>query len=42
MSAVEMGKALKSNNSFDEEITQYEKKLVQVTFLALLIVFSVY
>ncbi|XP_045445522.1 sorting nexin-29-like [Melitaea cinxia] len=30
MSAVEMGKALKSNNSLDEEITQYEKKLVQV------------
>ncbi|CAH2086545.1 unnamed protein product [Euphydryas editha] len=30
MSAVEMGKVLKNNNSFDEEITQYEKKLVQV------------
>ncbi|XP_050344727.1 sorting nexin-29-like isoform X1 [Nymphalis io] len=30
MSAVEMGKALKNNNSHDEEINQYEKKLVQV------------
>lgn len=30
MSAVEMGKALKSGNGDSEEINQYEKKLVQV------------
>ncbi|CAK1552091.1 unnamed protein product [Leptosia nina] len=30
MSAVEMGKAMKTHNGQDEEITQYEKKLVQV------------
>ncbi|XP_045484867.1 sorting nexin-29 [Pieris rapae] len=30
MSAVEMGKAMKTSNGEDEEITQYERKLVQV------------
>ncbi|XP_038215883.1 sorting nexin-29-like [Zerene cesonia] len=30
MSALEMGKALKSSNGHEEEITQYERKLVQV------------
>ena len=30
MSAVEMGKALKNNNDQDEEVSQYERKLVQV------------
>lgn len=35
MSAVEMSKALKSGASDDDEINQYEKKLVQVcTYLA--------
>lgn len=33
MSAVEMGKALKSGSSDSEEISLYEKKLVQVHFL---------
>ncbi|XP_045519198.1 sorting nexin-29-like isoform X2 [Pieris brassicae] len=30
MSAVEMGKAMKTSNGQDEEVTQYERKLVQV------------
>lgn len=32
MSAVEMGKAMKSNNGSDDEVYQYERKLVQVKF----------
>lgn len=34
-----MGKALKSSNSQDEEITQYEKKLVQVRKYFLYLIF---
>lgn len=30
MSAVEMGKALRSGDKDDEEVSQYERKLVQV------------
>lgn len=41
MSAVEMGIALKGSHGHEDEINQYERKLVQVIFLHLAYFFTI-